>query len=81
MCAVIVDVSRLMIYGAVFFSRHFDVMKEKGVGGLVLVGTMAAFAGSFTGARLLKKITLKTIQVVVGVMLLLLGAAIGAGIV
>ena len=79
--AVIVDVTRLMIYGLTFFSRDFDALKTQGVSGLVLAGTIAAFAGSFIGTRILEKITMKTVQRIVGVMLLILSIALGFGIV
>ena len=49
--------------------------------GLVLAGTLSAFAGAFIGKRMLKKVTLRGIQVTVGVMLILLGSALGLGLV
>lgn len=79
--AVIVDVTRLMIYGLTFFSRDFDALKTQGVSGLVLAGTIAAFAGSFIGTRILEKITMKTLQKIVGIMLLALSIALGVGMV
>ncbi len=79
--AVIVDVSRLVVYGAVFFTTHFDALSDNSIGSVVLTGTIAAFAGSFAGTRLLKKITLKTIQWIVGIMLLLMSVAMSAGII
>lgn len=79
--AVVVDLSRLVIYGATFFSRDFAVLKTQGVIELVIAGSLAAFAGAFIGSRLLKKITMRTIQILVGVMLLVLAVAIGTGII
>jgi len=79
--AVVVDLSRLVIYGATFFSRDFAVLKTQGVIELVIAGSLAAFAGAFIGSRLLKKITMRTIQILVGVMLLVLAVAIGIGII
>jgi uncharacterized protein len=44
-------------------------------------GIIAAFAGSFIGTRLIKKITMRHIQIIVGIMLLLLALALGSGII
>ncbi len=53
-CAVMVDFSRLIVYGAVFFTRHFDQIVESGGFSLIGVVTLAAFIGAFTGKRLMK---------------------------
>ena len=78
--AVVVDVSRLMVYGSTFFSRDFSILAERGGIGLVVVGSLAAFGGAFIGSRLLKKITMRAIQITVGVMLFVLSIALGTGI-
>src|SRR5208283_2424137 len=77
--AVVVDVSRLAIYGVTFFSQHFTTLGKHGESGLIIAGILCAWLGSFIGVRLLRKITLKTLQVIVGGMLLLLSAALGIG--
>jgi uncharacterized membrane protein YfcA len=77
--AVVVDLSRLIVYGSTFFSRDFSILTERGGVGLVVAGSLAAFLGAFFGSRLLKKITMRTIQTVVGFMLFLLAAALGTG--
>ena len=74
--AVIVDISRLAVYGATFFSRDFEILKSQGGLQLVLAGCLAAFLGAFIGSRLLKKITMQTIQTIVGIMLFMLAIAI-----
>ena len=79
--AVIVDVSRLAIYGMTFFSKHFTTLGEHGESGLIIAGILCAWSGSFIGVRLLKKITIKTLQLIVGAMLLLLSVALALGIV
>lgn len=74
--AVLVDVSRLTIYGATFsWGRVSDHS------GLVMAATLSAFLGAWLGARLLKKITMRAVQVTVSVLLLLLAIALGAGLV
>jgi len=80
MCAVIIDVARLFVYGIGFYASQFSgIFKE--VSGLVLAATLAAFAGSFFGARLIKKVTLRAIQTLEGALLLLGGAVLAAGLV
>ena len=79
--AVLVDISRLTVYGATFFSKHFSAFSAGGGAGLVIVACMAAFVGSLIGRQLLTKVTMKAIQLIVGVMLLMLAIALGAGIV
>ncbi len=79
--AVVVDVSRLLIYGITFFSRDFEVLRNQSGVGLVIAGTLCAFCGAFIGSRLVKKITMRTIQIMVGVMLLLVGLSIGSGLI
>ena len=79
--AVIVDISRLAVYGATFFSRDFAILKSQGGLQLVLAGCLAAFLGAFIGSRLLKKITMQAIQTIVGIMLFLLAIAIGVGLI
>jgi len=77
--AVIVDVSRLAIYGVTFFSKHITTIDTHGESGLIVAGIVCAWLGSFIGVRLLKKITLRTLQLIVGAMLLLLSIALGMG--
>lgn len=79
--AVVVDVSRILVYGVTFFSKQLTVLEHQDITGLVFAGSLSAFFGAFIGARLLKKITLRGIQVTVGVMLILLSVALGMGFV
>jgi hypothetical protein len=81
LAAIIVDVSRMIVYGATFFAADYGTLKAQGVLGLVAAGTVSAFIGAFIGKRLLKKITLRAVQTVVGVMLIALGVAMGIGLV
>ncbi len=76
--AVIVDVARLLVYGLSFYTTRFTA--SAGMGGLMLAAILAAFAGSFVGVRLLKKVTLRMIQLVVGVLLIAVGSGIAAGL-
>jgi uncharacterized membrane protein YfcA len=79
--AVVVDVSRLIVYGSTFFLRDFAVLTEGGGIGLVVSGSLAAFLGAFIGSKLLKKITMRAIQSMVGIMLFLLSITLATGLV
>jgi uncharacterized membrane protein YfcA len=79
--AVVVDIARLLVYGSTFFARDFEILKSQGGILLVVAGSLAAFLGAFIGRRLMKKITMRAIQITVGIMLLLLSVALGSGLV
>lgn len=79
--SVIVDVSRLLVYGFSFFTKDFSALQAEGGLGLIIAGSLAAFIGSVVGIRLVKKVTMKTINRIVGVLLLILAVALGAGLV
>jgi uncharacterized membrane protein YfcA len=48
--------------------------------GLVVAASLTAFLGSFIGARLTNRVTFETVQLIVGIMLMILGLAIFLGI-
>lgn len=77
--AVMVDLGRLAVYGAGFYSAQFQMMTD--ISGLVLAATISAFIGAYWGKKLLKKVTLNTIQVLVGIMLIILGAGLCSGLI
>ncbi len=78
--AVIVDIVRLTIYGMSFYSAKFAFLPS-GIWHLVLAATVAAFLGAFFGARMIKKVTLHTIQVLIGVMLIIVGLGMASGLI
>ena len=47
---------------------------------IVLCATLSAITGAYLGLKLLKKVTLKFLQITVAIMLILLSLALGAGI-
>lgn len=77
--AVMVDVGRLVVYGAGLYSDHWTVLTD--VGGLVLAAAISAFVGAFFGKEVLKKVTLGAVQIATGMMLVLLGIALSIGLV
>ena len=79
-CAVLVDVARLSVYGAAILSGPFGMGPDASGWGLVLAATLSAFTGAFLGVRLLGRITLEAVRRLVGVLLVLLAVALGAGL-
>lgn len=73
--AVMVDVARLLVYGA-------DAVEARSEIDWLLVGVacVAAFTGAFLGVRLLGKVTLLTVQRLVAVMLVVVGIGLSSGL-
>lgn len=80
MSAIIVDLARLLVYGLAFYSVQFAPISSDLLG-LVLAAMISAFLGSFIGSRLMKKVTLRSIQVLVGIMLILVGVGLATGVI
>lgn len=79
--AIIVDLSRLAVYGFTIFGRHLEELKSQGVLNLVAAAGIAAFAGSILGTKLLKKTTLVTVQKVVGFLLFAVALGLIGGLI
>jgi uncharacterized protein len=75
--SVIVDIARLLVYGAGLYTVSFTWVNE--IGRLILAATLAAFLGAFIGSRLIKKITLHFLQIIVAFMLVLVGTGMLTG--
>jgi uncharacterized membrane protein YfcA len=74
--ACLVDFTRLSVYA----SRLKELNLHEQLP-LLISATLAAIAGAFIGSKLLKKITLRFIQVLVAIMLFVIALALGAGII
>jgi len=74
--ACLVDFSRISVYASRFKESN---LQEHLI--LVISATLAAITGAFLGNKMLKKVTLRSIQLLVAVMLLLISIALGAGFV
>jgi uncharacterized membrane protein YfcA len=70
-----VDFTRLSVYASRFSKSGLQENIT-----VVICATLAAIAGAFIGNKLLKKITLKFIQKLVAVMLIVLSLALGSGL-
>jgi uncharacterized membrane protein YfcA len=73
--ACLVDFSRLLVY-----STKFSWATMTHDGWLLGAALLSAFSGAFMGNLLLKKVTLRTLQIMVSVMILLIALGLGAGL-
>ena len=71
-----VDFTRLSVYASRFSKSGLQENIT-----VVICATLAAIAGAFIGNKLLKKITLKFIEMLVAVMLIVLSLALGSGMI
>ncbi len=74
--AVMVDVIRIAVYGA----RFMGDLIEANVGPLA-AAIVFAFMGAVAGRRMLTKVTLRTVQILVAVMLFLVALGLGFGVI
>lgn len=74
--ACLVDITRISIYGA-----HFSAAGLGQNTPLLAAATASAFVGAFFGNRLLKKVTMRTIQILVSLMLLGIAVGLGTGLI
>ena len=77
--AFIVDIVRLIVYSATFYTASFTQISGD-IWVLVLLAIFFAFIGSFVGSRLVKKVSLRTVQIIVGVMLAIIGMGLMTGL-
>ncbi|HUR24917.1 MAG TPA: sulfite exporter TauE/SafE family protein [Candidatus Thermoplasmatota archaeon] len=80
LCAILVDVGRLIIYGSGYVQDASE-LGGRGEWGLIGGAVAMAIMGSISGAKLLKKTTIEGLRILVGVMLLVVGPLIAAGLV
>jgi uncharacterized membrane protein YfcA len=73
--AVMIDFSRLIIYGWETAGAQKDIDWM-----LVSVACVAAFAGAFAGSRLLKKMTFRVVQVIVTTLLIIVALGLMTGV-
>jgi uncharacterized membrane protein YfcA len=74
--ACVVDLMRITVYGS-RFSRDLMQADIRILGAAVVF----AFLGAVTGKRLLKKVTMRAVQLTVGVLLCLVAIGLGAGLI
>ncbi|MFN3556450.1 MAG: TSUP family transporter, partial [Bacteroidales bacterium] len=74
--ASLVDFTRLSVYASRFASANLQENIP-----LLLTATLAALTGAYLGKRMLKKVTLRSIQLLVAVMLIIISLAMGSGLI
>ena len=74
--ACLVDFTRLSVYASRFSTANLHENLT-----LLISATLAAIAGAYFGKKLLKKVTLRSIQLLVAIMLILISITLGAGII
>lgn len=74
--ASLVDFTRLSVYASKFAAAHLHENVA-----LLISATLAAIGGAMIGKRLLKSVTLRNLQLLVAVMLILISLALGFGII
>lgn len=79
-CAALVDMSRLLVYGLELLGGRMDQLNSSGAWSQAAVATLAAFLGAYLGKRLLKKVTMSFVQRLVGVMLMAIGLGLASGV-
>jgi uncharacterized protein len=76
MIACLVDFTRISVYASRFTSANLHENLT-----LLIGATLAAIAGAYFGKKLLKKVTLRSIQLIVAIMLVLISLALGIGLI
>lgn len=71
-----VDFTRLSMYATRFYNVNLNDYATT-----IMAATLSAIVGAFIGNKLLKKVTLKFLQISVAIMLILLSLALGSGII
>jgi uncharacterized membrane protein YfcA len=79
--AIVVDISRLAVYGFTLYESSFALMNERSRLTLLIATTCAAFLGSYAGSRMVKRVTLGKVRSIVGTMLILLAIFLCAGLI
>jgi uncharacterized membrane protein YfcA len=75
----LVDLTRISVYVALFTAAGGS-LGDFGGWPLVITGSLAAFCGIMIGKRYLRKVTMKSVQTLVGVLLFGVGMALLAGL-
>lgn len=79
--ASMVDASRLVIYGLGALSGKMSGVETAEQWSLVLVATLAAFAGALLGKSLLPKMTIGALRWLTGSLLLIVGVGLASGLI
>jgi hypothetical protein len=78
---LLVDLTRISVYAALVTTGTLSALLEPREGWLVLTGALAAFAGVLLGKRIIKKVTMRSVQRLTGVLLFAIAVLLAAGII
>lgn len=74
--ACLIDITRLSVY-----SKNILAVKDSIDWKMVIIATLSAFAGAVLGNKILKKVTIETVQMVVAAALIVFAVFLGLGII
>jgi len=72
----LIDITRLSVY-----SKNILAVKDSIDWKMVIIATLSAFAGAVLGNKILKKVTIDTVQMVVAAALIVFAVFLGLGII
>ncbi len=78
--ATMVDIARLLVYGAALYTGHMAMVSGRHQWTVVGVAIVCAGAGILIGRRYLRKTTFASLRTLIGVLLLLVGAGLVSGL-
>jgi uncharacterized protein len=79
--AVMIDISRISVYGFSFIGEHFKSLSDPKPFFMIIIAVVSAFLGSIIGKKLLKKVTLRAVQIVVALLIFVFAVFLGLGII
>ena len=79
--ALLVDLTRLSVYGAVLFGGKLPSLAGTREGWIIATGTLAAFTGVIVAKKFLHKVTMKAVQRLTGGLLICIALLLGSGII
>lgn len=74
--ACLIDITRLSVYSKNILNVHQDIDWK-----LVIIATLSAFVGAVLGNKILKKMTIESVQMIVAVALIIFAIFLGLGII
>ncbi|MFA5032088.1 MAG: sulfite exporter TauE/SafE family protein [bacterium] len=78
--ACIVDITRISVYAyTILVAKKTNPIE--GHIPLLIVACLSAFIGAYVGKRLLKKVTIRTVQLIVAIMMFLIAIGLGSGLI
>jgi uncharacterized protein len=79
--ALMVDSIRIAVYAVTILRGTTGTTLERSHWALVLTGILAAFAGVVIGRRFMHKVTMRSIQILTGILLILIAIALAMGLI